>query len=360
MKVLHFIYDHVRNPWVGGGGAVRAREIYKRLACRHQITMVCGKYPGARDHEEGNVKIHFEGTGVDNYALSTFCYAFSAAQFLRRNCRGCDVVIEDFAPWNPLFSFRIGTDAPVMLQIQNYLGKEMIRKYKVLGLPFYLIEKYYPLKFENTVVVNKSLAVRYGLSRSYSLSNGIDDDLLRADVLTGGDYIGYMGRIDIYQKGLDILEEAMKWTPVKLRLAGDGRDREKFLRRMQARCGAEWAGVVKGSEKVDFLSKARLIVVPSRYEGQGIVVLEAAACGKPVVVSDIPELRYAVDAGFGLAFRSGDPRDLAEKMGLLLGSESMRADMGRRGRKFAERYSWDRIAADYECYLQELMRGYNR
>jgi hypothetical protein len=38
----------MNNPWVGGGGAVRAYEIYRRLAERHDITIVCGAYPGAK------------------------------------------------------------------------------------------------------------------------------------------------------------------------------------------------------------------------------------------------------------------------------------------------------------------------
>jgi hypothetical protein len=163
MKILHLMYDHTRNPWAAGGGAVRAYEIYSRLACRHQITLVCGKYSGAKDYEEGNVKIHFEGTESSNYPLSTFCYAISAGNFLRKHHMDYDVVIEDFAPWNPLFSFRVNTDTPVILQIQNYLGKEILKKYNIGGLPFYLVEKYYPLRFRNTVVVNKSLAARYGL-----------------------------------------------------------------------------------------------------------------------------------------------------------------------------------------------------
>ncbi|NTU41942.1 MAG: glycosyltransferase family 1 protein, partial [Nitrospirales bacterium] len=52
MRIVHCIYDHIRNPWVGGGGAVRMFEIYRRLSQRHRITVICGKYPGARDYQE--------------------------------------------------------------------------------------------------------------------------------------------------------------------------------------------------------------------------------------------------------------------------------------------------------------------
>lgn len=98
MKILHLIYDHVRNPWVGGGGAVRAYEICRRLAERHHITVVSGKYPGASDYREGNLSFKFVGTTRNNYVLSTFCYAARAAGFIASHAKEYDVVVEDFAP----------------------------------------------------------------------------------------------------------------------------------------------------------------------------------------------------------------------------------------------------------------------
>jgi hypothetical protein len=74
MRILHFIYDHIKNPWVGGGGAVRALEIYRRLAEKHMITIICGKYPGAEDYTEKNLTIHFVGTNKNNYVISTLLY----------------------------------------------------------------------------------------------------------------------------------------------------------------------------------------------------------------------------------------------------------------------------------------------
>jgi len=104
-------------------------------------------------------------------------------------------------------------------------------------------------------------------------------------------------------------------------------------------------------EKIKFIANAKIIILPSRYEGQGIVVLEAAACGKPVIVSDIPELRYAVDAGFGISFRTGDSNDLTEKVNFLLNDESKRKEMGEKAREYAKNFTWDKIAEEYERFL---------
>jgi glycosyltransferase involved in cell wall biosynthesis len=358
LNILHLIYDHIHNPWLGGGGAIRAYEIYRRLSARHKVTIVCGKYPGSGNYEEGNLNFHFVGTGMNNYPVSTFSFAFFANKYVKKHCNHYDAVIEDFAPWNPLFTSTL-KGSPV-LQIQNYLGKEILRKYSILGVPFYLIEKYYPLKFRNTVVVNESLAARYRLFRSYTIGNGIGDDLLRSYVPFDGDYIGYMGRIDIHQKGLDILSGALVNVAAKFKIAGDGRDRDKFLKILKGKGNAEWVGKVKGEEKRKFLSKASFIVVPSRFEGQGIVVLEAAACGKPVIVSDIPELRYAVDAGFGISFKAGDSADLAEKMRYLIQNPEQRKDMGLKARAYAGRFTWDAIAETYEAFLLNVIAGDKR
>ncbi len=91
------------------------------------------------------------------------------------------------------------------------------------------------------------------------------------------------------------------------------------------------------------------------FEGWGIVVLEAAACGKPVIVSDIPELQYAVDAGFGISFKTGDAKDLASKIRFLLENEQLRIEMGQKAREYANDYTWDKISLDYEQFLFKVI-----
>jgi glycogen(starch) synthase len=118
---------------------------------------------------------------------------------------------------------------------------------------------------------------------------------------------------------------------------------------------AEFTGFVGGPRKFDLLRKCLLLVMPSRYEGQPLTMIEAAACGKPVIVSDIPELKYAVDAGFALSFRTGDARDLAAKMNILLGNASLRHEMGNKARGYARNFTWDRIAEEYEKFLTGIV-----
>src|SRR5208283_5803297 len=115
------------------------------------------------------------------------------------------------------------------------------------------------------------------------------------------------------------------------------------------------AGFVGENEKIHLLQNTQALVLSSRFEGWGIVVLEAAACGKPVIVSDIPELRYAVDAGFGISFKTGDPNDLARKIKFLIENEPLRREMGQKAREYAKDFTWDRISLDYERFLLKII-----
>jgi glycogen(starch) synthase len=151
----------------------------------------------------------------------------------------------------------------------------------------------------------------------------------------------------------------MQMSEGKLVIAGGGKDEQKCRSLFSKAVDAgrvEFAGVVSGRRKEDLLRKCLFMLVPSRYEGQPLTVIECAACGKPVIVSDIPELKYAVDAGFGLSFRMVDAKDLAEKMNFLLNNNSLRQEMGKKAREYVRNFTWDKIAIEYEKYLLGIVR----
>jgi glycosyltransferase involved in cell wall biosynthesis len=355
MRVVHYIYDHILNPWVGGGGAVRVREVYRRFSDAHEITVVCGLYPGAEDYREANVRFRFVGTGRNNYVLSTLHYAVSAARHAMTNAGRYDVVVEDFAPYNPVFTFLWQRES--VIQLHQREGLIHLKKYAILGIPFFFIEKYYPRFFKNAVPESALGKEKFGLrGRIRIIPNGFHPDLIRLNP-EEGDYILFLGRIHIGQKGLDTLAEAFDRVNQRLIIAGGGKDegRTKALFSSLIERGiVEFIGRVEGRQKEELLRRALFVVMPSRYEGQPVTVFEAAACGKPVIVSDITEFSHAVEAGFAIPFRSGDAEDLALKIRMLLENREERREMGRRARAYAERFTWDSVADEYEAYLLDV------
>lgn len=354
MKILHLIYDHAHNPWVGGGGAVRVHELCKRLAERgHAITVLSGMYPGARDYSEGGLRYKFVGS-ERNYVISTFSYAFKAAGFVKEKGHDFDLIVEDFAPWNPVFSMFL-TKKPTILHVNHREGWNIIRRWLLFGVLFFLIETIYPKLFRHVTALSEWTKKKIKRADAVVVPAGISSSIISAEEMAEGDYILYIGRLHIKNKGLDTLFDAMKLLPeVRLKLVGRGKD-EARLRGMGVE-NAEFLGFVDEEEKIGALKSARLFVLPSRFEGWGIVILEAAACGKPVVVSDIPELSFAVEADFGISFKTGDHKDLAGKIGRLWDDEEARKQMSRRAREFAKEYTWEKIAAQYERVLIEVAK----
>lgn len=355
MKILHFIYDHIGNPWVGGGGAVRCFEIYRRLAKKgHKITVISGNYPGAEDYETEGVKFKFLGS-KRHYIISVFSYAFEAMNFLSKYASHYDIIVEDFAPWNPIFSFKYQIKKPVILQIHHKEGMNILKRYFILGFPFFIIESLYPKLYKNVVTVSEESKKKFSINAKV-IPNGISNFFLEEN-LEKGRYIGYLGRIDIHNKGLDLLIDVFSDINFPLHIAGKGKDEKKLLEMIkQKRLNSKirLIGFLNEKQKVDFIKNAIFFVMPSRYEGQGIVALEVASLGKPVIVSNIPELKYVIENGFGISFNINNKKELKNAIEDLLQDEELLYNMGCRGRLYAKQFTWDAIAQQYEKYLSEV------
>lgn len=90
---------------------------------------------------------------------------------------------------------------------------------------------------------------------------------------------------------------------------------------------------------------ADLCLVPSRSESFGLVALEAAACGTPVVASDVGGLRTLVDHGrTGLRVSGRDPRDYAAAARMILQDEMFAASLSVRAAEAATSYTWSSMA----------------
>jgi glycosyltransferase involved in cell wall biosynthesis len=247
-----------------------------------------------------------------------------------------------------------------VLHVNHCEGLNLLKRRLIAGLPFFLIEKYYPSRFSHVTALSEWTRRKVGGRNTFVLPAGIGEDLVEEGdsappITRRDDYVVFLGRLEINNKGLDtLMDAARKLGSLRLVLAGKGRD-EQRLREMASGLPVEFMGFVTEQEKRDLLKRAAAFVLPSRFEGWGIAVLEAAAFGTPVVVSDIPELRYSIEDGYGVSFQTGDPESLARVLGGLLGDESARERMHERALEAARRHTWDRVARMYEDYLEGVI-----
>lgn len=364
MKILQLIYESHDSPFGHGGAGVRAYKIFSRLKARHDISFLCMKYPGAKDREINGLKHIFVGSESERLTKNVLSYTVKAAEYVRQFGDNFDIIIENFLPATP-FCAKFLTKTPVVLQIQGLWGLHHVRKFNVLyGLPFCLIEKLYP-KFYDTFIFVTDINMNKLIKRSKKcavIPNGTDRELLRVPS-EEGDYILFFSRIDIYQKGLDTLINAFslvaeKFKDLRLVLAGYASSSIDDLMKLippGLRNRVSYAGFVSGEEKLRLLSKAKVLILPSRIEAHPVSLLEALACGKAVLVSGIPELRYIEENEIGVTFQRGSSRDLADKLSVLLENTSIRQAMGQKGRKFAANYLWDDIALKFEMFLNKVV-----
>ena len=201
------------------------------------------------------------------------------------------------------------------------------------------------------------------------IPNGIDVDHFSGNAVPFPQYrdgktnILFVGRLE-KRKGLRYLLEAysqLKWDlpDIRLLVVGPGNPDKESHQILGAR----------GLEDVVFLGKVSYEDLPRYYatadifcspatgaESFGIVLLEAMAAGKPLIVSGIEGYSAVVDHGKqGLLFPRKDAGALANSLELLIRDPELRQKLGSKGRQAVEQYRWRRVASQVETYYQDLL-----
>jgi glycosyltransferase involved in cell wall biosynthesis len=177
------------------------------------------------------------------------------------------------------------------------------------------------------------------------------DRVVRRYGLTAGDYILFAGAIEPRKnvgRLLDALELLRaRWRDVpRLALVGPSgwRSRELVTRIRSAGSSLRLLGPVPRSDLVALMGGASVLAYPSLSEGFGLPVLEAMACGTPVVAARIgPIIEIAGDAA--LLVDPTEPGDIAQGLKRALEDSGLRADLAKRGPAQAAKFSWERTAA---------------
>jgi glycosyltransferase involved in cell wall biosynthesis len=173
----------------------------------------------------------------------------------------------------------------------------------------------------------------------------------------------FLGRLVDY-KNIDIIIKAFVQVvhaipSARLVIAGDGPEREE-LERLAAAKGLSdnivFEGFVSENRKEALLKSCAMLLFPSMIEGFGIVLLEAFARNKPVVVADVRPLTEIVDDNAdGFIVGSTSPSEWADKIVLLLKNKSICSEMGAKGRgKVETRFNIAHAAKRLEAIYEEV------
>lgn len=206
-------------------------------------------------------------------------------------------------------------------------------------------------------------------ARRMAIHNGIDLAELESTVSTqsGSTRSQFILSIASHDewKGLDVLISAMallrdQGRAVRLVLAGDGPLRPE-LEGLAAALGldqqVEFIGYQSRPAVARLLSECTLFVLPSRYETFGIVVVEALACGKPVVATAVDGIPEIIEDGTnGILVEPDDARALAAAMLRLLADAGLRERLGEAGRlRVKESFRWQRMGESYAHAYEGLL-----
>lgn len=195
-------------------------------------------------------------------------------------------------------------------------------------------------------------AVPLAPSRDFCLQDpDVIDRVVRRYGLTAGDYVLFAGALEPRKNlarlldALDLLRAGWRDVPRLVLIGPSGwRNRELLIRIRSAGSSLRLLGSVPRSDLVALMGGASVLAYPSLSEGFGLPVLEAMACGTPVVASRIgPIVEAAGDAA--MLVDPTDAEDIARGLRRVLEDDGLRADLTKRGLAHAGKFSWELTAA---------------
>ncbi|MDE2848342.1 MAG: glycosyltransferase family 4 protein [Gemmatimonadota bacterium] len=371
MRILVINWRDIRNP-EAGGAEVHLHETFSRIAAwGHEVTLLCSRFPGAAGSEQ------IDGIDVIRHG-GKWTFNLTAPWYYRKRLahRPFDVVIEDINKIPALLPWFLN-GPPLMVLLHHLFGTTFYREINpVLATYLYFMERLIPrvyrrCLFEAVSESTRDELVRMGVAadRISVVHNGLDARFLdaanmgppaapdRKEAPAAADrkepgLVIYLGRLKKY-KNVDHLIQAMaivreEVPDARLVIVGTG-DRRRALEALTRSLGMDdavrFTGFVSEEEKLRLLTRSEVAACPSSKEGWGITVIEANACGVPVVATRVPGLRDAVvDGETGVLVPLGDRKVMARALIDLLRDREKRERLAGNAVARSRRYTWENTA----------------
>jgi glycosyltransferase involved in cell wall biosynthesis len=365
VKLLAFNWRDPKHP-EAGGAELHLFEILRRCV-RDGDTAVwlAERFPGAPQEElVGGIRVVRAG--------SWYNAPLALASLYRRRFRGerFDLILEDINK-TPFFA-PLYARAPVLAVVPHLFGSAVFHEAPLpIGLLVYAQESAVPVVYRRTPFLAISESTRDDLAR-----RGIDRRRIRVVRcgLTQEDYavttppegrdapvVVFLGRLRKYkgaQHAIRAMALVRKDVPgARLDVVGDGPYRgalERLAASLSLSEHIRFLGALPHAGKVEALNAAQVGVMPSPKEGWGLTVIEANACGVPVVASRSPGLVESVKEGeTGILVPHGDAAALAAAVVRLLEDRPLRLRMAAAAIAWAHTFDWETCYRESRAVMAE-------
>lgn len=361
---IAFLSD-VAYPWVTGGAERRIHEVGRRLAREHDVHVYTMQWwdEDSRVVERNGVTFHGLCDPVDLYidgrrSVKEGLY-FAFFTLAMRGDPDFDVIDSNQHPYFQLLPAKFKSwwmEAPLVATWHEVWSDYW---YEYLGWKGFFGKTVERLtaRIPDGVIANSEQTRRdlEGIGvESTVIPNGVDlAEIGAAEPREGYDVL-FAGRL-IREKNVDVLLRACNGLDLSVGVVGSGPEGERLeglARKLDL--DAEFPGFVDEGELYGLMKGSRVFVSPSSREGFGMTVLEALACGTPVVTVDHSRnaARHLVSGARGRV-TALDPAALRSGIEDVL--ECDLDAMGEAARRFAEDYSWDEVAARTEEFYRDLL-----
>lgn len=360
-KLIISSYDDMSNPYYAGGGALAVHQTAKGLLNDFDVTVITGNYPGAENHKRDGVIYKRIGPQRGGPKLGQLFYQFLLPVELRR--QRFDLWIESFTPPFSTAMLPLFTRKPVVGLVHMLSGEDMRRKYL---LPFHLIEalglKTYHHFIAPSDVIKQQIAHHNRKATITTISSGYEPLSLSQ---TQKKHLLFIGRIEMDQKGIDLLLKAYKEVATTISyplvIAGGGEAKQiAMLQQMIADYHLEekvqLVGRVSGEKKAKLFSQAKAVIVPSRFETFSITSLEALGSGVPLITFAIPGLSW-IPKDAHLTVPAFSVSELAKAMQIIVNDREVAQKLSRAGKRYAKDYEWDAVTQKYATLLKGMVRS---
>jgi glycosyltransferase involved in cell wall biosynthesis len=381
MRVLVLNYEF---PPIGGGGGDVSKNIARTLVELGAEVRILTAHWGdlaRREQVEGytiyrtpSMRLRADRCTVKEMFTFLLCNIVPSLRLARE--WGPDVVHAHFAvPVGPLaYLLKRLYGIPYVItlhggDVPGFDPKQTAHWYRLL------LPSTRPIWQQASFVVAVSPGLRDLALRSYPgipvsiIPNGIDCECFRpprdrSDNPEGVTLI-FVGRV-AEQKGLTYLIRSLPAlrgrtsVPFELVVVGDGplrADMEALAESLKVADRVRFTGWVTQSQVRDYLQRADVFVLPSLMEGLSIALLQAMACGLPVITSDAVGNRDIVHNGQnGYVVPAGDVEACVGALVNLVEDRDSRQRMGQCSRQLVKRYDWHAIGRQY-LQLLEMCAG---